>query len=287
MPSFLKKPTADIALNISDGPFYPGSAINVGILISSQDSFPVRSGSAELACVESYWVMVSDGKTQRQQKKKRKLFESKEEFLGSTEFMWGMALNKSASFTLPADLPPTVCGKVVNIRYQLDVKLDVAKMRDIHKKCEITTLPIPTGTPDLEGSIHNLSSKVTTSSDEGELTLSLDSEHGAASETLHGSLEAMMKQDVSVREIRVELEVKESAGSISSKTIADAVMLEQQTSLARGSYRKWQFELKLPDAPLPNISTDKSSVVWLAKGIMDKGWKKDFSVTYPIQIVLR
>ena len=288
MLSFLKKPKADIALDISNGPFYLGSTINVGIFISSQDTFPVRSGSADLTCIETYWKMVttSTGKSTTTSNRKftQKLLQVKEPFLGSNEFRSGMPLSESVNFTLPADLPPTVCGKIVNISWRLRVSLNVAKMRDIHEKREITVLPVATGIPLLEGSNHNVSNKVTASSAEGELTLSLDSEHGAAGETLHGSLEAMMKEDMSVQGIRVELEVKESAGSKSSKTTADLVMLEEQTSLASGSFRKWPFELKLPDAPLPNISTNKSSVVWLVKGIMDKRGKRDLSVTNPIQI---
>jgi len=86
----------------------------------------------ELKCIEVYWKIVSNGKTTYNKKTRRNLFKFKEEFLGNTEFTQGMGLNESMSFTLPADMPPTISGKTVNISWQLDVKLNVANMRDIH-----------------------------------------------------------------------------------------------------------------------------------------------------------
>lgn len=284
MLSILKKPKADVTLDISGEPFYPGGTINVGIFISSQDRFTVRSGTVELVCTEVYWKVVSDGKSTRKQKFKRKLFKLKEEFLTNTEFSSGMALNETASVTLPSNVAPTVIGKTVNISWQLDVKLDVPKMRDIHEKRAITVLPMATAIPVSEESGFAPSNRVTNSSDEGDLTLTLDSGYASAGDTLRGSFEAVIQKDVSVEGIRVELEVKEKAGAKSSSTTVDLVQLEQKSSLAAGAYKQWKFTLKLPDTPLPTFHTSDSSVQWRVKGILNKRRKKDFSVDYPIQV---
>jgi len=284
MLPYLTRPKADVTLDVKDGPIQPGDIINLGISILSHDSFTLRSASVELKCIEVYWKIVSDGKSSRNQKTKRNLFKFKEEFLGSTNFTSGMALYESASFTLPVDIPPTVYGKTVNISWQLDLKLNVAKMRDIHEKSEITVLPIPIGIPMTEGSGNNLIKKVMASSSDGELILTIDSEYGTAGKTLHGSLEAGLKKDVSFTGIRAEIEVKESAGTKSSKTAADLVMLEEKSSLAGGTHKQWSFELKFPDSPPPSIDVSSSKVEWNVKGIIDKSMKKDFSVSYPILV---
>ena len=91
-------------------------------------------------------------------------------------------------------------------------------------------------------------------------------------------------RSVLIEEIRIELEVKESAGSKSSKKKADVAILEDKISLMGGGYRKWPFELKIPEAPPPTVQTEKSSVVWLLKGILDKRLRKDFRVIIPIQV---
>jgi hypothetical protein len=284
MLPYLKRPEADVTLDVNGGLFHPGDIINVGIYISAQDSFTLRSASAELKCIEVYWKIVSDGKTTRNQKTRRNLFKFKEEFLGSTEFTSGMALSESARFTLPADIPPTISGKTVNISWQLDVKLNVATMRDIHEKSGITVMPVPTGIPVTEGSGKNSTGKATASSGDGRLTLTIDSEYGAAGRTLHGSLEAVIKKDISFAGIRAELEMKESAGTKSSKTVADLVMLEERSSLADGTIRQWPFELKFPDSPLPSVDVSSSKIDWNVKGIIDRSKRKDFSVSYPVRV---
>jgi len=142
MPSFLKKPKADIALDVSSEPFYPGSTIKVGISISSQDRFTVRSGSVELSFIKVGWKTVSSGELRRKQQFKQKLIKVKKKFLANTEFSSGMTLNEQTSFVLPADVPPTVSNNEESIIWQLDVKLDVPKMRDIHEKRVITVLQL-------------------------------------------------------------------------------------------------------------------------------------------------
>jgi hypothetical protein len=284
MLSYLRSPKADVALDVKGGPFHPGDIMNLGISISSRDSFMLRSASVELKCIEVYWIMVSDGKTSRPRKTKRNLFEFEEQLLGSTRLTSGTALYESASFTLPADIPPTICGKTVNIIWQLDVKLNAAKMRDIHETREVTVLPIAMGIPITEGSSRNPAKKVTASSGDGELVLTIDSEYGAAGKTLHGSLEAVMKKDISFSRVRAELEVKESAGVKSSKTAADLVTLEEKSSLAAGNHRQWSFGLKFPDSAPPSFAVSSSRVEWNVKGIIDKSMRTDFSVSYPIEV---
>ena len=280
----LRRPKTDITLKISEGPLYPGSTVNVEVTVSAEENFSIRSGSVELICTEVYWQMVHTGKSVHAQRSKHKLLKVKEQFVNNTKFSLGTYIKKQVNLVIPDGLPPTVIGKTVNIGWQLKASLNVIKMRDIHEQIELAVQPIATAIPVFGESYSDPSNKASSSSDEGELTLFLKSELGTGGETLRGSLEFRVGKDISAREIRMELEVKESAGVKSSKTIADTVMLAEQTLLASGHYRKWPFELRIPDEPPPTVKTYNSSVIWLVKGIIDKPWKRDFSVIYPIQI---
>jgi hypothetical protein len=284
MISILKKPKAAIALNVSGDPFHPGSTVNVEITVSSMESFTVRSRTVELSCTEVYWQIVSTGKSTYHQKRRHKLLKVKEPFLGSTDFTLGMSTRELVKFTIPEDLPPTVCGKTVNISWQLKASLDVVNKRDIQAKHELNVSPIAIAVAVMEDSYLDFPNKTKASSDNGELIMALASKSGIGGGTLRGSLEAIMKKTMSVDEIRVELEVKESAGTRSSKVVADAVPFGEKVSLTGGGYRKWSFELKIPDTPPPTVQTKKSSVAWAIKGIFDKRLKRDFKVIMPIQV---
>jgi sporulation-control protein spo0M len=284
MLSLLKKPRVDVTLDTNGGRFYPSDAVNLGIRVAPQESCALRSASVELKCVEVYWIVVSDGKTTRQQKAKRTLTKLAEEFLGSTELTSGMSVTKSVSLSLPADIPPTITGKTVNISWHLDVKLDVKKKRDLHERGLLTVLPVPTGIPVTEGTRNIPQRKVTAASGDGSLVITLDPEYGTPGKTLRCKLEATLEKDVSCTQIRAELEVKESAGTRSSKTVADMVMLEENSTLADGTSRQWTFELTFPDSAPSSVAVSSSKVEWQVKGIIAKSTKKDFSVSYPIRV---
>ena len=278
--SFLRKPKVDVSLDAGGGPFQSGDIVKLGVHISSQDSFKLRSATVEFKCVEVYWKTVSDGKSSRQQKMKRNLYKHKEELLGETEFSSGMALNQSASFTLPNNMPHTVIGKIVNIGWWFEVKLDVASMRDVKEKKAITVMAIPTAIAVGEDGAKT----ATASSGDGQLALTIDSDQGAAGKTLKGTLEAAIEKDTRFDTVRVELGVKETAGEKKSSTAADKVVLEEQSSLEAGATRRWSFELTFPDSLQPSIAVSSSKIEWKMKGIIDKPMRRDFSTSIPLQV---
>ncbi|MFC1920013.1 hypothetical protein ACFLWX_04400 [Chloroflexota bacterium] len=79
----------------------------------------------------------------------------------------------------------------------------------------------------------------------------------------------MINKDISFSGIRAELEMEESAGTKSSKTVADFVMIEEKSSYVKGTLRQWSFELKFPDSPL-SINVSSSKIEWNVKGIIDR-----------------
>jgi len=282
--ALLKKPNAEVNIDIGSKPYYPGDKVNVKVNISSSDNFTARSGSVELSCREVYWHVVSSGKSSSQQKTQRCEFKLKEEIFGNTEFTSGTVINGSASFMLPDDSLPSVQGEIVDISYYLEFKLDVPRRRDVREMQGMTVLSIPKGIPIVEEGYKKSSNKRMESSDDCDLSLSLDSTHGTTGQIFKGKFEVMVKKDINIRGIRVELELREKAGTKYSKTVADVMVLEEQMSLVSGAVRQWSFQLRLPDSPPASYEAKESWAEWIVKGILDRRGKKDISVIYPVHV---
>jgi hypothetical protein len=283
MISILKKPKIDIEVKTPSSPLILGNTISIDILISPKESFEIRSGLVEFTCTEVHWQWVSHGKSSSVQKVKNVLLKMKEQYLDSTHLIAGTSIRESVNLLIPANLPPTVKGKIVDIRWQIKVSMNVIKLRDVHQKCEVPVLPAVVVLPRPKSSEREFSERRTKSSGTGELSMSLDSEITSGN-TLYGALEIIVKKTLEARAIRVQLEVKESAGAKSSKRVMVVEILENKTTLVGGGYRKWKFSIKVPAKVPSTYSTEKSSVKWTLKGIIDKCWKRDFTVSVPIQV---
>jgi len=289
MLSFLHKPKADLAIDLDDKSIYPGDTLNLRLYLTPRESFRIRSGTVELACTEVYWKLVTTttGKTTTTSNRKftRKLFKLKESFLGATDLTSGMTLNQPVSMSIPADAPPTVSGKTASITWEIDAKLDIPKMRDIHEKRTLVVRSIPTAAAVDEKGWTSPSYSVTDSSDQCELKLSINTDTIGAGQSLRGTLEAQVKEQFDVRKVRVELEVEEKAGNKSSATVADSNVLDGgPISFYGADFRQWPFQLQIPDTPLPSVSTSSTGVHWCIKGIMDRRLKQDLSVEKGIQV---
>ena len=289
MLSFLHKPKADLAIDLDDKSIYPGDTLNMRLYLTPQENFRIRGGTVELTCTEVYWRMVTTttGKTTSTSNRKfrRKLFKIKESFLGVTDLTSGMTLNQSASLTIPADAAPTISGKTASITWEIDAKLDIPKMRDIHEKRSLIVRSIPTAAAVDEKGWSSPSYSATFSSDQCDLNLSINTDTIGAGQSLQGSIEAQVKKKFDVRKVRVELEVREKAGNKSSAMVADSALLDGGPISFHGAdFRRWQFRLKTPDNQLPSVATSSTSVRWLVKGIMDRRMKQDISVEKGIQV---
>lgn len=281
MLPILQKPKADISLEVLDSAISTGSTFKVRVTLISMDNFSVRSGSVELICTEVYWQIVSTGKSTHQQKRSHKLFKEKKEFMGESVFSIGASEGKTLGFTIPDGLPPSVKGEKVNISWGLKASLNVAGKLDLNLKQEFEVKPSVIALPLSEDG--SLSSGNNTSP--SGLSLLISSQAVVGGQALKGKLTAMMEKQVNARGVRVELKVKEKAGTMSYEKLLDKVVLSSQTMLLGGGYREWHFTLKMPATPQVSIKTEKSSVVWELKGIVDKRLSRDINISLPIRVV--
>ena len=292
MLSILHKPKADLSINLDDVVIYPGDTVKVKLRLTPQENFHIRSGTIELTCTEVYWKVVTYythskyGSTmhRRNQPCTNRLVQQKKRFLDITDASNGMSLSQDVSFDIPNNALPSIDGNTANITWELKAKLDIAKLRDVHANQVVMVRPFPLAIPvDESGHIAG-SSVVNRSYDACDLSLTLDTGSIGAGESLRGAFETQVKKPFKARQVRVELEVSEEAGSKSSKTVMDRALLENERITFNGAdYRRWEFALKVPQS-LPTMSAGSTKVHWRVKGILDERLSQDHWIEKDIQV---
>ena len=116
------------------------------------------------------------------------------------------------------------------------------------------------------------------------LTLSLSRSHARSGDRIDGSLRAEMLEEVSASEVRVELVRVEKFGNESQDHSVDVVTLERDPTLQSGQTREWPFQLDIGQVGVPSLKTEKSSVRWLVKGILDRRMRRDLGVEQEISV---
>ena len=64
----------------------------------------------------------------------------------------------------------------------------------------------------------------------------------------------------------------------------DVVTLERDPTLQSGQTREWPFQLDIGQVGVPSLTTEKSSVRWLVKGILDRRMRRDLRVEQEINV---
>ena len=82
----------------------------------------------------------------------------------------------------------------------------------------------------------------------------------------------------------MELVRVEKFGNESQDHSVDVVTLERDPTLQSGQTREWPFQLDIGQVGVPSLTTEKSSVRWLVKGILDRRMRRDLRVEQEINV---
>ena len=93
-----------------------------------------------------------------------------------------------------------------------------------------------------------------------------------------------MIEDVDADGVRVELVRKEKFGNEAQDHVVDRTDLEREVMLESGEAREWSFSLDVGQVSIPSLETEKSSVTWLVKGILDRNLRRDLRVEREITV---
>ena len=278
------RPKADLNIRVSGNTFRPGDEVEARVELMPREDFHVRLGKVELVRVEtcvqitrSQYGTHYSAKTHDTSLAEETLMENQ-----TVRRMGGSSTN--VRFALPEDALPTLNGAVVQkiepgIAYEVRGSLDVARGRDISESQEFTVVRIPTPDvatplPAVEEAEHRQCA----------LTLDMSRSRAWSGDRIEGSLGAQMMEDVDAAEVRVELVRSEKFGNEAQDHVVDKAVFDQDAMLQSGQTHEWRFSLDIGEVDVPSLETEKSSVTWLVKGILDRRMRRDLRVEREIAV---
>lgn len=279
VPRFMRRPPASLELHLYGETFSPGSEIGYRVLILSRTGFPVRVARVSMECVETYWVVTSDGKNTRQARRTRRISEVSSSFLEGGTIRPGLAHREESSLRLPDDAPLSVRGKRANLAWRMRLAVDVPGARDVHAETPFTVV---SPSARLAGSAPPL--VVNAAFEECDLRLAVPGGRLAAGDAVEGRLYVTARSRCEFPEVRVELARREKAGVKKSVTVAGVSILEKQAVLDADQRREWAYSLTVPDGVFPTTDISDTSVTWEVKAVLTRSLRTDFPLGAEINV---
>ena len=260
---------AGLTLEVENQIYRPGDNVVVQVSLQAQESFYLRQGWVELACVETYYQ--KDGETPWGQNRWTYAWgPSAVPFLDEQQVLNGQSFSQTFTFSLPDDAAPSViphADPCAEIACYVQAHLDLPWAQDIHARQRIIVLPL---VPDPSPSVPVLEQEIF---DQCVVSLSLSSTTVRAGETVDGRFSIQVRQDLRVRNIRVELECWEKAGDKQKSTVEDMVLLKKNRLvgelLTANQVLDWPIQLQVPKNEMPSTEVHHTQVVWRVKGKLD------------------
>ena len=278
------RPKAELSIRLSETTLQPGDELEARVELVTREDFHVRLGKVELVCVETC-VQITRSQYGVHYSKRTHTRSLAEETIMEDKIIRRLGgISTDVRFALPPDALPTLNGTTVQkiepgIAWAVTAFLDVTKARDMRQTQEFTVVrPPATGDspphPTVSVSRHR----------QGVLTLSLSQSEARSGDRIDGTLRAEMLEDVTTSEVRVELVRVEKFGNESQDHTVDVVTLERDETLQSGQPREWALELDVGHVTVPSLKTEKSSVRWLVKGILDRRMRRDLRIEHEINV---
>ncbi|MXY22319.1 MAG: hypothetical protein F4Y49_13420 [Dehalococcoidia bacterium] len=278
------RPKADLNIRVSGNTLRPGDAVEARVELMPREDFHVRLGRVELVRVETC-VQITRSQYGTHYSKKTHAVSLAEGTLMENQTVRRMGGHRrDVRFRLPTDALPTMNGAVVQkiepgIGWEVRASLDVSRARDLSESQAFVVDRIPAfddspPQPVVEETAHRQCA----------LTLNLSRGEARSGDRIGGSLRAEMIEDVDVDGVRVELVRKEKFGNEAQDHVVDRADLERDETLESGEAREWSFSLDVGQVSIPSLETEKSSVTWLVKGILDRNLRRDLRVEREITV---
>ena len=279
-----RRPEIDVQIHVNKPVFHAGGELDAHVRLAPKGDYRVRHGRVELVCTET-WVQRVDSQYGPSYHRKTEVLSSEgETFMDDQTVRNGVPYSADLRVSVPRDALPTLSGALVQkiepgIAWAVKVDMDVARARDIHESHEVTVAATPAPRDDRPV-------PVVAESRRGQcaLTLELSRSEARSGDRVDGSLSAEPLQDITASEARVELVREEKFGNTAKNQIVDEATLERDPSLRSGETREWSFSLDVGQVAMPSLKTEKSSVRWLVRAVLDRSLRTDPKVEQDINV---
>ncbi len=278
------RPKTDLNIRLDKDRLLPGDELEARFELLPREDFHVRLGKLELVRVETCVQITRSQYGPHYSKKVYASTLAEETFLEDRIVRRLGGLSAKARFSLPTDALPTLNGSVVQkiqpgVSWEVRASLDISRARDLNlsQAFIVDSLPARKDAPSRPAVAEARHRQCA-------LTLDLSRTEARSGDRIDGSLRADMLEDLDAAEVRVELVRAEKLGNEAQDHVADKTIFERDVALESGEAREWRFSLDVGQVSVPSLKTDKSSVVWLVKGVLDRKMRRDLRVEREIAI---
>ena len=280
----LRRPDVDVQISVNKSDFHAGDKLDARVALLPNGDYRLRHGRVELVCIET-WVQRIDSQYGSSYHRKTEVLSSQgETFLEDQTVRNGVPYSADLRVAVPRDALPTLRGELVQkiepgIAWAVRVDLNVARARDIKESQEVTVVPTPA--PRNERPVPTVAESTRGGCP---LTLELSRSEARSGDRVDGTLRAVPQGDVTASEARVELVREEKFGNTAKNQVVDQVTFERDLSLQSGEEREWSFSLEVGRVAMPSLKTEKSSVRWLVRAVLDRSLRTDPKVEQDIAV---
>ena len=280
----LRRPDVDVQISVNKSEFHAGDKLDAQVRLLPKSDFRVRHGRVEFVCIET-WVQRIDSQYGPSYHRKTEVLSSEgETFMEDQTLRNGVPYSADLKATVPMDALPTLRGALVQkiepgIAWTVKVDLDVVRARDIHQDQEITVVASPAPRDDRPVPVNAHSTRGGCP-----LTLELSRSAARSGNRVDGTLRAEPQGDITASEARVELVREEKFGNTAKNQVVDQATFERDLSLQSGETREWSFSLDVGQVAMPSLKTEKSSVRWLVRAVLDRSLRTDPKVEQEIDV---
>jgi len=297
MVSRLRRPNADLSIELDAGPHRLGKAITGRVTLQPGESFQMRGVKVEFVCTETYWESVRRttrmGSAETNESAVTEIRRYSQPIFGGTEIANLMPQVGDIDFTLPLSAPPTVQGVVAKIVWRLRATVDVARGRDISREIELVVLPAPGERSGSDLAPSGDTAPAVSELSECDMNLSLAALRVSMGESVDGVLRIFPKEGLGpaaarVELIRIELMRLEKAGT--SQADRSVGLLEFQKSEATtgpttvGEAMEFPFSLPVPECLLATISVHETSVSWRVRATVTLSEGKELEISQRVTV---
>ncbi len=292
MFGFLRGGKAQITLTLdhSDGVYHPGETIQARVNVVGEKDLKIQQGriafiySEEFQVRERHTETDSDGdrhQTTRTVWRKDERQLNQNVFLPETTIAGGSNQNFDFTFQIPPNVPPSVNGSIVRIKWLVKATLDRRLAGDVEA---LTELSVPSMAP----SEHADKGQYGSSNEpaDADLQFLLPGKEFVLGETIAGTLSITPQKEFDVNEVRLALiqreNVPQDLGNV--QTQEQTLKLSNQVKLQPGQPLSLPFNVALPTTGLPSTQTPHSSITWLLVGTLARRLRKDTFVEETISV---
>ena len=279
-----RRPDVDVQISVNKSDLHAGDELDARVALLPKGDFRVRHGRVELVCTETWVQRVDSQYGSSYHRKTNALSRAGETFMEDQTVRNGVPYPAELRVTLPQDALPTITGAKVQkiepgIAWAVTVDLDVARARDIKESQEITVVATPAPRDERP-------SPTVAESRRGQcvLTLEVSRSEARSGNRVDGALRAEPQQDMTASEAKVKLVRAEKFGNTERSHVVDSASLERDLSLQSDRTREWRFSLDFGQVSVPSLKTEKSSVRWLVRGVLDRSLRSDPKVEQEIAV---